>query len=183
MTRPSKLSGHIAANALETAARNMFRAPIQHGFSASLIFCGNTAPSERSLTQRAQTPCARSACFAIGFLRHRGLAMVTVERHERLITRMLPALGADAGEYNAASVRKVILDQIRGCRPAHAKTIRRMRSASIYDSWQQVAHASLVSTMHCQPWPNGGFPRCPGTSTPNKWLASLTPVARTGRKG
>ena len=49
--------------------------------------------------------------------------MVTVERHERLLTRMLPTLGADAGEYNAASVRQVILDQIRGCRPAHAKTI------------------------------------------------------------
>src|SRR5664279_4056101 len=55
-------------------------------------------------------------------LQHRGLAMPTVERHERLITRMLPALGADAGEYNAASVRRVILNQIRGCRPAHAKT-------------------------------------------------------------
>jgi site-specific recombinase XerD len=48
---------------------------------------------------------------------------VTVERHERLISRMLPALGVDAGDYSAASVRKVILDQIRGCRPAHAKTI------------------------------------------------------------
>ena len=41
----------------------------------------------------------------------------------RLITRMLPALGTDAGRYDAASVRRAILDQIRGCRPAHAKTI------------------------------------------------------------
>jgi hypothetical protein len=40
--------------------------------------------------------------------------MVTVERHERLITGMLPALGADPGEYNAVSVGRVILDQIRG---------------------------------------------------------------------
>ena len=56
-------------------------------------------------------------------LRHRGLALVTVERHERLITKMLPALGSDVGAYNAASVRKVILDQIHGCRPAQAKTI------------------------------------------------------------
>ena len=70
----------------------------------------------------AQTPSPLSA-FRDWLLRHRGLAMVTVERHERLITRMLPALGADVGEYNAASVRSVILDQIRGCRPAHAKTI------------------------------------------------------------
>lgn len=60
--------------------------------------------------------------FRDWLLRHRGLAMRTVERHERLITRMLPALGSDAGEYNAASVRRVILNQIRGCRPAHAKT-------------------------------------------------------------
>jgi integrase/recombinase XerD len=69
-----------------------------------------------------QTPSPLSS-FRDWLLRHRGLAMVTVERHERLITRMLPMLGADAGEYNAASVRSVILDQIRGCRPAHAKTI------------------------------------------------------------
>lgn len=70
----------------------------------------------------AETPSPLSA-FRDWLLRHRGLAMPTVERHERLITRMLPALGADASQYHAASVRKVILDQIRGCRPAHAKTI------------------------------------------------------------
>jgi integrase/recombinase XerD len=63
------------------------------------------------------------SAFQDWLLRHRGLAIPTVERHERLITRMLPALGANAGEYDAASVRRVILDQIRGCRPAHAKTI------------------------------------------------------------
>jgi len=61
--------------------------------------------------------------FRDWLLRHRGLALVTVERHERLLTKMLPALGTDVGKYNAASVRKVILDQIRGCRPAQAKTI------------------------------------------------------------
>jgi site-specific recombinase XerD len=61
--------------------------------------------------------------FRDWLLRHRGLAQVTVERHERLITRMLPALGMDVGAYNATSVRTVILDQIRGCRPAQAKTI------------------------------------------------------------
>ena len=77
----------------------------------------------RAIAESApQTPSPLSP-FRDWLLRHRGLAMVTVERHERLITRMLPMLGADAGEYNAASVRTVILDQIRGCRPAHAKTI------------------------------------------------------------
>src|SRR6476659_9834448 len=69
----------------------------------------------------AETPSPLNP-FRDWLLRHRGLAMRTVERHERLITKMLPALGTDAGEYNAASVRTVILDQIRGYRPAHAKT-------------------------------------------------------------
>src|SRR5215470_20079374 len=80
---------------------------------------GAIAPLASSTTE---TPSPLSA-FRDWLLQHRGLAMVTVARHERLITRMLPMLGADPGEYNAASVRKVILDQIRGCRPAQAKTI------------------------------------------------------------
>jgi len=73
---------------------------------------------------RSQTePASPLPAFQDWLLRHRGLAIRTGERHERLVTRMLPALGTDAGEYNAALVRGVILDQIRGCRPAHAKTI------------------------------------------------------------
>jgi site-specific recombinase XerD len=66
--------------------------------------------------------CSPLSHFRDWLLRHRGLSMRTVERHERLITRMLPALGEDAGEYTAALVKGVILDQIRGFRPAHAKT-------------------------------------------------------------
>ena len=61
--------------------------------------------------------------FREWLLHHRGLALVTVERHEHLIRRMLPPLGQDAGQYNAVTVRTVILDQIRGCRPGYAKTI------------------------------------------------------------
>src|SRR5947199_182437 len=51
-----------------------------------------------------------------------GYTPLTIGSHEHLIKRMLPALGADAGQYTVATVRTVILDQIRGCRPAYAKT-------------------------------------------------------------
>jgi site-specific recombinase XerD len=61
--------------------------------------------------------------FRDWLLRHRGLAIPTVERHERLVVRMLPGLGIDPAQYNATSVRRVILAQIAGCRPANAKTI------------------------------------------------------------
>ena len=73
---------------------------------------------ENSTTEIPSPLCA----FRDWLLRHRGLALATVDRHHRLISGMLSALGTDAAQYNAALVRKVILDQIRGCRPAHAKT-------------------------------------------------------------
>ena len=69
-----------------------------------------------------ESPAPLSA-FRDWLLRHKGLALITVERHERLITQMLPSLGTDTAAYSAASVRRVILDRIRGCRPAHAKTM------------------------------------------------------------
>ena len=180
MKRPSRRSEHIAANVLDAAAKNVSRAYTAR-VQRFVSFCGNTVPSERSLDSAAETPSSLSP-FREWLLQHRGLAMVTVDRHERLLNRMLPALGADAGQYNAASVRRAAWTRSAAVGPL---TPRRLsaRSESICDSWQRVAHANLVSTMHCQPWPNGNFPRCPDTSTPNKWPASLTPVARTGRRG
>ncbi len=76
-----------------------------------------------ALASFAIEPSPALSEFRHWLVRHRGLATSTVERHERLLTRMLPALGGNTGEYNAASVRRVILDEIAGCRPAHAKTI------------------------------------------------------------
>src|SRR5437764_1408094 len=49
-----------------------------------------------------EAPSSLSA-FRDWLLRHRGVALVTVERHERLITRTLPARGMEAGKYNAAT--------------------------------------------------------------------------------
>jgi len=40
--------------------------------------------------------------FRDWLLRHRGLALITVARHERLIMQMLPALGSNTAQYSAA---------------------------------------------------------------------------------
>lgn len=46
-------------------------------------------------------------------IRHRGVTERTVKRYERLIERMLPALGSNPAVYDAALVRHVLLDEIR----------------------------------------------------------------------
>jgi integrase/recombinase XerD len=81
---------------------------------------------QQGVIRLAEDSCPEIPASLIAFrewlLQHRGLAPVTVDRHERLLKHMLPTLGIDAGQYTAATVRAALLGQIRGRRPAYAKT-------------------------------------------------------------
>ena len=48
---------------------------------------------------------------------HRGVTKPTVDRYERLIERMLPALGDGPSCYDAALVRRVFLSEVRNLSP------------------------------------------------------------------
>lgn len=54
--------------------------------------------------------------------RHRGLSDRTIDRYERMVSKMLPRLGVEPANYDAALVRRVVLNQVRGLSPAYAKT-------------------------------------------------------------
>jgi site-specific recombinase XerD len=117
------------------------------------------APS--GLASSQTEPSSPLADFRDWLLRHRGLAIRTIERHERLITRMLPALGTNTSEYNAALVRGVILNQIRGCRPAHAKTI--VGALRVYLRFLATNHECQPGLDHALPtvaeWKLSSLPR------------------------
>lgn len=53
---------------------------------------------------------------------HRGVTKPTIDRYERLIDRMLPALGHDPECYDAALVRRVFLNEVRHLSCAYTKT-------------------------------------------------------------
>lgn len=53
---------------------------------------------------------------------HRGIKARTVDRYERLIEELLPALGSDPAQYDAALVRQVLLRQVKGLSRSYAKT-------------------------------------------------------------
>lgn len=113
-----------------------------------------------------EIPSSLSA-FHDWLLRHRGLAMVTVERHERLITRMLPTLGADADSTTRPRCGRSSWIRYAAAGPLMPKQSSEL-SASICDSLQRMARASPVSTIHCRPWRNGSSHHCRGTSMPHK---------------
>jgi site-specific recombinase XerD len=55
-------------------------------------------------------------------IQHRGIKDRTIERYERLIEKMLPKLGSSPTEYDAALVRRVLLEEVSQLTPAYAKT-------------------------------------------------------------
>jgi integrase len=71
---------------------------------------------------QAQVLPAPLVGFREWMIRHRGLTEPTISRSEALIMRMLSALGDDTAAYDAALVRRVLLDTVRSLSRAYAKT-------------------------------------------------------------
>lgn len=54
--------------------------------------------------------------------RHCGVKEQTIDRRERLVLRMLPALGDDPAKYDAALVRRALLETVRPLSQGYART-------------------------------------------------------------
>jgi site-specific recombinase XerD len=66
---------------------------------------------------------ARIAAYQDWLRHHRGISERTVDRHGRMITRLLPGLGADPELYDAARIRRVIIDEAKRSSRPHVKTM------------------------------------------------------------
>jgi integrase len=66
---------------------------------------------------------ARIAAYQAWLRHHRGISERTIDRHGRMIMRLLPALGADPELYNAVLIRRVIIDEARRSSRPHVKTM------------------------------------------------------------
>jgi integrase/recombinase XerD len=60
--------------------------------------------------------------FRAWMTHHRGAKPRTIDRHEGLIEKMLPALGSNPTTYDAALVRQTLLQTVKGLSPGYAKT-------------------------------------------------------------
>ena len=71
----------------------------------------------------AKTIDPRVAAYQDWLRHHRGISERTVDRHGRMITRLLPGLGAEAKVYDAALIRRVIIDEAKRSSRPHVKTM------------------------------------------------------------
>jgi len=98
--------------------------------------------------------------FRTWMSRHRGVTERTVERYERLIARMLPALGSNPAVYDAALVRHVLLNEIRPLSCAYAKMFVTALRAFL---------RFLAAEGWCQPYLDQALPTVP------EWKLSALP--------
>jgi len=83
--------------------------------------------ADRGIAKSVQSPTEQVVEELLSFQRwlrdHRGLSERTIDRHGRMVLRLLPALSRDPGTYDAALVRRVILEELRRCSRAYVKTM------------------------------------------------------------
>jgi len=84
--------------------------------------------ADRRVLAAVTYPCltsveARIAAYQAWLRHHRGISERTIDRHGRMIMRLLPALGADPELYNAVLIRRVIIDEARRSSRPHVKTM------------------------------------------------------------
>jgi site-specific recombinase XerD len=65
----------------------------------------------------------RVAAFQDWLRHHRGISERTIDRHGRMVMRLLPDLGEDPGMYDAELVRRVILGEVRRSSRPNVKTM------------------------------------------------------------
>lgn len=102
----------------------------------------------------------RIVAFQTWLREHRGLSERTIDRNGRMVTRLVLALGDDPASYDAALVRRVILDEVRKSSVPYVKTMTTALRGHLN---------FLAAHGECRPWLGRAIPTVP------QWRLSAPP--------
>ena len=102
----------------------------------------------------------RVRTFQSWLRQHRGLSERTIDRHGRMIMRLLPALGDNPASYDAGLVRRVILAETQRSSRPYVKTMTTALRGYLN---------FLATHRECRPWLDRAIPTIP------QWRLSALP--------
>jgi integrase/recombinase XerD len=102
----------------------------------------------------------RVAEFQDWLRHHRGISERTVDRHGRMVMRLLPGLGNDPGMYDAKIIRRVVLTEARRSSRPYLKTMTTALRGYL---------RFLAAHRVCRPWLDRAVPTIP------QWRLSALP--------
>jgi integrase/recombinase XerD len=126
-------------------------------FVGFLVESGVAKPAVPNI---ARVVNAHVAEFQDWLRHHRGISERTVDRHGRMVTRLLPGLGDDPGKYDAKLVRRVILAEAQRSSRPYVKTM-----ATALRGYLRF----LAAHGACRPWLDRAVPSIP------QWRLSALP--------
>lgn len=142
--------------------------------------------AERGIIQRqpaeaADTPDQRVLEFQEWLRQHRGICAKTIDRHGRMIMRLLPALGNDPGNWDANLVRDTIIAETKRASHAHVKTMTQaLRGYLRFLSAQGLCRAGLEHAVPTIPqWRLSSLPRYIGAADVDRLIAACDTASPT----
>ena len=125
---------------------------------------------------------ARVSAYQDWLRRHRGISERTIERHGRMIMRLVPGLGADPEAYDAVLVRRVILDEAKKSSRPHVKTMTTaLRGYLRFLAAAGLCRPSLDRAVPTIPqWRLSALPRYLPASDVERLIASCDPTKPHG---
>jgi integrase/recombinase XerD len=123
--------------------------------------------AERGIIQRptpktADAPHQRVVEFQQWLQQHRGICASTIDRHRRMVVRLLPALGDNPSSWNAALIREAITAETKRASHAHVKTMTQALKGYL----RLLGARGLCRPGLCLQFRNGGCRHCRATSEP-----------------
>lgn len=112
--------------------------------------------------------------FQIWLRRHRGISERTIDRHGRMVMRLLPALGPDPRHYDARLIRQAILGEAQRNSRANLKTMTMaLRGYLRYLATQGLCRSGLDHAIPTVPqWRLAALPRYISTAEVERVIAS-----------
>jgi integrase/recombinase XerD len=143
--------------------------------------------AERGIVRRkATSPRAamdrRVVEFQDWLRQHRGICEKTIDRHGRMVMRLLPALGSRSRSWDAHRVREAILAETKRVSIAHVKTMAMaLRGYLRFLSAQGLCQPGLDYAVPTIPqWRLSALPRYIGASDVERLIATCNLMTRVG---
>ncbi len=117
--------------------------------------------------------------------RQRGLAPVTIARHDRMLAQILPLIGTDPSRYTARIIRDGLLDHARTARSAHYP---KMVASALRLYLRHLAHRGLAApdldraVPVAKSWRLASLPRYLEPDAVERLMASCDPQTPGGRR-
>jgi len=145
--------------------------------------------AERGIIQRpiAKTANAPDQCvveFQEWLKQHRGICARTIDRHGRMVVRLLPALGDDPSCWNAALIREAITAETKRASHAHVKTMTQALKGYLrFLGARGLCRPGLEHAVPTIPqWRLSALPRYIGAADVERLIATCDPAAPAGMR-